>query len=178
MNLKKLREPIPLKWRVQRAFPKGNPTHVIMTGYIDSRDVQDRLDDVCSPAKWMDEYQVINGNLYCGISIEIDHKWITKWDVGVPSKTEREKGEASDAFKRAAVKWGINRVAYQVEQVKLPCKSYGNRPYPVDETGKFLKGQELYDKCNELAEFSDFVLQYENSLEEVDPSEELKSSMT
>jgi len=177
MNLNKLREPIPLKWRVQSAYPKSNPKFVIMTGYIDSRDVQDRLDEVVGPGGWMDEYRVINGNLYCGISIEVDHKWITKWDVGVPSRTEKEKGEASDAFKRAAVKWGINRVAYQVDTVKLPCRVYNNKPFPVDESGKFLKGQELFDECNDKAKFSDFVIEYENSLDKVDPSEETKSSM-
>ena len=178
MNLKKLRRPLPLKWRVQTAFPKSNPNNVMMSAYVDSRDVQDALDDAVGAENWMDEYRLINGNLYCGISINCGQgQWVTKWDVGTPSRTEKEKGEASDAFKRAAVKWGINRTAYQVEPVKLPCKMYGNKPYPVDKTGKFLKGQDLFDECNKLANFNSFVLEYENSLEDADPSEELKSSM-
>jgi hypothetical protein len=38
--------------------------------------------------------------------------WIMKEDVGVESKTEKEKGQASDAFKRACFNWGIGRELY------------------------------------------------------------------
>ena len=39
-------------------------------------------------------------------------EWISKQDVGVESNTEKEKGQASDAFKRACVNWGIGRELY------------------------------------------------------------------
>ena len=53
--------------------------------------------------------------MYCGISIYDNDKkeWITKWDCGVESAFgDKEKGEASDAFKRAGFKWGIGRELY------------------------------------------------------------------
>lgn len=39
-------------------------------------------------------------------------QWVSKQDVGVESNTEKEKGQASDAFKRACVNWGIGRELY------------------------------------------------------------------
>lgn len=53
---------------------------------------------------WQREHKEIKGNLYCGISVWDDEKkqWITRWDCGVESNTEKEKGESSDSFKRAA----------------------------------------------------------------------------
>ena len=52
--------------------------------------------------------------MFCGVSIWDENKkqWITKWDCGVESNTEKEKGEASDSFKRACFNWGIGRELY------------------------------------------------------------------
>lgn len=153
-DLKKLKKPLPLKWRVQSAFPnKINPTHVIMIGYVDSRQVQNLLDDVCGPENWQDEYFDSKGKQFCRIGIKINNEWIWKADSGEPTSRSSSKGETSDAFKRAAVKWGINRMAYEVGEVKLKCKMWGEhdpKPYPVDEYGKFIKGEALFDLCNKL----------------------------
>lgn len=46
---------------------------------------------------------------------DIDNSWVWKWDMGTESDFEEEKGEASDAFKRAAVKWGIGRFLYDIK---------------------------------------------------------------
>lgn len=57
---------------------------------------------------------MIGGNLYCIVSIWDDDKkqWISKMDVGTESYTEKEKGQASDSFKRACVSLGIGRELY------------------------------------------------------------------
>lgn len=151
MSIKNLKRTIPFKWRVQSAIPKANPTHVQMIAYVDARDVAEHLDTIIGAENWQDKYHEVKGVLFCELGIKVDNEWIWKSDCGTPSKTEKEKGESSDAFKRAAVKWGINRDAYRVGMIKLNCKNYGGQNYPCDINGKFLKGEELYKICNDLA---------------------------
>lgn len=154
-KLLELKKTIEFKWRIQSAIPKANPTQVIMIPYIDARDVQDRLDEVIGVSGWQNNFEDVGGHLHCNIGIKIGREWVFKSDRGVQSQTEKEKGEASDAFKRAAVMWGINRDAYQVGTVKLKCRDYNGKPYPCDEAGNFLKGKQLYDTCNKLAKITD-----------------------
>ena len=72
------------------------------------------LDEVYGNLNWQREHKEIKGNLYCGVSIWDEKKaqWITKWDCGVESNTEKEKGESSDSFKRACFNIGIGRERY------------------------------------------------------------------
>lgn len=95
MDLKKLTEPMPYRWRVQTQSDYGAQC----VAYIDSRQVAERLDEAVGPDNWQDEYKVVNGNLYAGVGIwSGDKGWVWKWDCGTESNTEREKGEASDAL--------------------------------------------------------------------------------
>jgi len=166
MNLLELQKPLPLKWRVQRAVPnKDNPTHVILIGYVDARDVQERLDKVCGIANWQTKYYESKNKQFCDIGIFYNEQWVWKGDCGTPSQTEKEKGETSDAFKRAGVQWGINRFAYKVGEVKLNCKLYAGKPYPCDENGNFLKGKALFDTCNKLAKIEEFEIEFDNMFE-------------
>lgn len=82
--------------------------------YKDSRCDKRILDEVFGPLRWKSEYREVKGNLYCAISIwdEDLKQWISKEDCGTESNKEKEKGEASDAFKRAATAWGIGRELY------------------------------------------------------------------
>jgi hypothetical protein len=52
--------------------------------------------------------------LFCTIEIWNDRikQWVKKQDVGTESYTEKEKGEASDSFKRAGFNVGIGRELY------------------------------------------------------------------
>lgn len=73
------------------------------------------LDEIFGKMNWQCEYKEVKGNMYCGISVydEIKSQWITKWDCGVESSFgDKQKGEASDAFKRAGFKWGIGIELY------------------------------------------------------------------
>ena len=72
------------------------------------------LDQVFGPGNWQRTHELINGNLFCTIEIWDDEKaaWVKKQDVGVESNTEKEKGQASDAFKRAGFNVGIGRELY------------------------------------------------------------------
>lgn len=71
------------------------------------------LDEVVGPENWQRSHEVINGNLFCKVSVRSENgEWVSKQDVGTESNTEKEKGQASDAFKRACVNWGIGRELY------------------------------------------------------------------
>lgn len=71
------------------------------------------LDEVVGPENWQRSHEVINGNLFCKVSVRSETgEWVSKQDVGTESNTEKEKGQASDAFKRACVNWGIGRELY------------------------------------------------------------------
>lgn len=82
--------------------------------YKDARVDMRMLDEVFGPTNWKRSHEVINGSLFCTLSIWDSEKkeWISKQDVGTESNTEKEKGQASDAFKRAGFNWGIGRELY------------------------------------------------------------------
>lgn len=103
--------------------------------YVTSRDGQKRLDEKYGPLGWQDRYEVIDGDLYCVISAWDDEKkmWISKEDVGTASYTAKEKGRASDAFKRACVKHGIGRELYTAPFIWIPEKFCNIKP---DKNGK------------------------------------------
>lgn len=106
--------------RVQQISEKG----LTLLLYVTSRDGQKRLDEKYGPLGWQDKYEVIDGDLYCIISAWDEKKkmWISKEDVGTASYTAKEKGRASDAFKRACVKHGIGRELYTAPHIWINAK--------------------------------------------------------
>ena len=82
--------------------------------YKDARVDMKILDEVFGNENWQRSHEVINGNLFCNIEIWDDTKkcWVKKQDVGTESNTEKEKGQASDSFKRAGFNVGIGRELY------------------------------------------------------------------
>ncbi len=82
--------------------------------YKDARADMKILDEVFGPMNWQRKHEVIGGSLYCTVSIynESTNTWVEKMDVGTESHTEKEKGQASDSFKRACVSVGIGRELY------------------------------------------------------------------
>lgn len=130
-NLKKV---IPYKWRVQ-SFSKRKP-QATCVAYIDSRDVQDALDSSCL---WSDRYYSEGGLLFCEITIYADGREYKRTDTGSESNVDKHKGHSSDAFKRAAVKFGVGRFLYDlpIEYVTAnEIKTDSNYPYVVDGSGK------------------------------------------
>lgn len=103
--------------------------------YKDARADMKILDEVFGVMGWQRMHEMIGGNLYCAVSIwDGDKKqWISKMDVGTESYTEKEKGQASDSFKRACVSIGIGRELYTApfiwigaEKVKIEKKADTN----------------------------------------------------
>jgi len=86
--------------------------------YKDARCDMNILDETFGPMKWQRKHELINGNLFCSVGIHFPELgWVWKQDVGVESYTEKEKGQASDAFKRACFNWGIGRELYTAPQM-------------------------------------------------------------
>lgn len=99
-----------IECRIQSVNEKGAVLLLYKTARADMR----ILDEVFGAMNWQRHHEVINGNLFCTISIYDPDKgqWVSKQDCGVPSNTQGEKGEASDAFKRAGFSWGVGRELY------------------------------------------------------------------
>ena len=99
-----------IECRVQKCTEKG----VSILLYKTARTDADLLDETVGPACWANDFKLVDGVLYGGIGVDFDKTgtmtW--KWDAGIESNTEKEKGRASDAFKRAGFKHGIGRELY------------------------------------------------------------------
>lgn len=134
--LEKLQQPIPFSWRVQSRTK--DRSKALCTAYIDARDVMRVLDQHCF---WEVEYKEINGFIFAGIGISLDGAKYWRWDCGQRIENDPQdqmydqagKSAASDAFKRAAVMWGVGRFLYDLEMVSLQCDDKGN---PIDSNGK------------------------------------------
>lgn len=131
--LAQLKNPFPveqIKWRL--GATNKDKTEGIALAYIDSRDVQKRLDEVLGISNWRDYLERVNGGFISGIEIRIDGEWIRRSDAAGETKVEPVKGGASDAFKRAAAKWGVGRYLYYMPNVWVKIKQVGNS-YAIDE---------------------------------------------
>ena len=80
--------------------------------YKDARVDMNILDETFGIENWQRNHEVINGNLFCNVGVKVNEEWTWKQDVGTESNAEKEKGQASDAFKRACFNWGIGRELY------------------------------------------------------------------
>lgn len=89
--------------------------------YKDARCDMRILDEAVGPESWQREPFECKGNLYCRVGIKCGDEWVWKADCGTESNTEAEKGESSDAFKRACVNWGIGRELYSAPKIWIPA---------------------------------------------------------
>lgn len=90
---------------------------------------------------WQNDFKVIDGKMYGGIGIfDKDLKeWIWRWDCGTESNTEAEKGQASDAFKRAGFKWGIGVELYSAPFIWYSCATKRNEKGKYELENRFVK---------------------------------------
>lgn len=124
MDLLQLKKPFrseEIEWRMQQSGVKKDKSYWGMClAYVQNRAIMDRLDDVCGPGKWRNEYKAApEGGILCGISIFLalgnEFDWVTKWDGASNTDIEAVKGGLSNAMKRAAVQWGVGRYLYGLE---------------------------------------------------------------
>lgn len=111
--------------------------------YKDARVDQNILDETVGPMGWKRRHCRENAN--CIVSIWDDDKgqWIEKEDTGTESNTEKEKGLASDSFKRACFNWGIGRELYTAPSIWIKSENCD-----IYENGKDQRGRTKYG-CND-----------------------------
>lgn len=112
--------------------------------YKDARCDMRILDETVGAENWQREHYECKGNLFCrvGININFDkldqpERWVWKSDCGTESRTEAEKGEASDSFKRACFNWGIGRELYTAPFIWIPQTGKdGKENYKLNSKGQ------------------------------------------
>ena len=87
------------------------------------------LDETFGADRWQNDYKILDGKLYGGIGIKFENGWIWRWDCGTESNMEAEKGQASDAFKRAGFKWGIGTELYSAPRIFIPKEKCNIKDY-------------------------------------------------
>lgn len=101
-----------------------NDNGVSLLLYKDARCDARVLDETVGAESWQCRYYEQKGSLFCSVGIQIAFQdgpqWVWKDDCGTPSNMEAEKGEASDAFKRACFKWGLGRELYTAPFIWIP----------------------------------------------------------
>jgi hypothetical protein len=158
----------------------------MLLAYLDARDVMGRLDEVCGPAGWSDSYyETESGRVICDLSIRAGdnekdyHNWVSKADGAGDTSFEGAKGAISDAFKRAAVKWGIGRYLYETEspwieldQGKYIPKNFDGSMYLTSFSSKQLKTK--YYKALKAAAAEDDSLKARETWDEMNTDQQLE----
>lgn len=98
------------------------PNGISLLLYKDARCDQNILDETVGPFNWMRSHSRDNANCTVSIWDEKKQMWVCKEDTGTESKTEAEKGLASDSFKRACFNWGIGRELYSAPFIWISGK--------------------------------------------------------
>lgn len=149
-----------IECRVGQIFQNGGGLSLLL--YKNSRTDGDILDETIGPENWQCSYDVINGQLFCTVSIWDDSKqqWICKQDVGSPSNVEAEKGRSSDALKRACFRWGIGKELYTAPRITIYANNRDGSENCAIKQGKNGKPQ-CYDEFSvERIEILDHQIKY------------------
>ena len=109
MNHFGLLSPDDIECRVQQINAKGLSLLLYKNARVDAQ----KLDLAVGSESWQCKFYECKGTLFCSVGIKTKlGEWVWKDDAGAPSNMESQKGEASDAFKRACFKHGIGRELY------------------------------------------------------------------
>lgn len=113
--------------RVGSVGKKGDGVSLLL--YKDARCDMNLLDEAVGADRWQRKHEVIDGILYCSVGIKFD-EWVWKQDCGTESIAEKDKGKASDSFKRACFNWGIGRELYTAPFMWVTdCEIVNNKCY-------------------------------------------------
>ena len=125
--------------------------------YKDARVDQNILDETVGAMNWQRRHTRDNANCIISIWDTEKKQWIEKEDTGTESFTEKEKGIASDSFKRAAFNWGIGRELYSAPFIWISAenaeiKTGQNSKFQCFD--KFIVEQVLYDDNRNIVALS------------------------
>lgn len=124
--------------------------------YKDARADVRRLNEVCGVFGWKREHVFLDGKNYCTVSLKNPDtgEWVSKQDCGTESNTEAEKGQSSDAFKRACFQFGIGLELYDMPKIyvrldtQYPDFSNWSMSLIYDKVGHFLVGMKILNDKN------------------------------
>ena len=173
--------------QVKQSYDKKTVEAVLLL-YKDARCDMKYLDTLFGITGWKRKHSLIGDRLYCTVEIwdKEKNQWIAKEDVGTESNTEKEKGQASDAFKRACFNIGIGRELYTAPFIKI---TLNEREYKA-ESGKYrtyaaFKVKEIeYDKERQISKliivdrFNNERYTYKQESETVPPKSTTKKELT
>lgn len=125
-----------IDWRV--GSTNKDKTKGMALAYIDARTAMDRLDSICGPGCWQCTYTPAGTIMICNIGVFVEGQWVWKADGAGATDFEGEKGAMSDAFKRAAVRWGIGRYLYDLKAPWVAIEPFGKSYKINDEERKKL----------------------------------------
>jgi hypothetical protein len=148
----RLRAPFPpekVSWRIGQSLRSTGRARAMMLAYIDARDVADRLDEVLGLEGWQNRYSHAEGKTVCEIGIRSNGEWIWRADGAGDTDVEGEKGALSDAFKRAAVRFGIGRYLYDVQTPWVDLDEHGKvKPGELARLAKLLPRPQTVNPVN------------------------------
>lgn len=137
--------------RIQSLSENKNGVGAVVLLYKDARVDMNILDETVGAMNWKRSHELIGDRLYCTISIRDENgEWVSKQDVGTESNTEKEKGQASDSFKRAGFNWGIGRELYSAPFIYIKLRN--------DEVFKDKNG-----KLKTYSKFKVFDIEYDEN---------------
>lgn len=142
--------------RVAQTTERDGKVFVNLLLYKDARVDMKVLDELYGPMNWKRSHQLIGDRLYCTITVRDPEtrEWIEKQDVGTESNTEPEKGQASDAFKRAGFNWGIGRELYTAPTIKVELDNsgyeFGKNGNRIQVWASFHVGTIAYDEAGNI----------------------------
>ena len=132
-------KPSEIECRAQSTYEKVQKILLYKNARVD----MNILDETVGCLNWQRAHEDIKGNLFCGVAIRQGGGWVWKWDCGTESNTEKQKGEASDSFKRACVCWGIGRELYTAPSISInlsekdffngkPCQTFSVKEIEIN----------------------------------------------
>jgi len=128
MNIEDLQKPLPISeidFRVQSINKGGYAT---ILPYKSARVDINRLNSVCGVMGWQRRHTRDNRNCVVSLWDSENKHWVEKEDTGTESNTEKEKGLASDSFKRTCFNIGIGIELYDYPVISVKLKGGGDKP--------------------------------------------------
>lgn len=167
MNFRKLK-PDEIDVKVGSVTSKGYTLLLYKNARVDMA----ILDETVGVENWQRDHKEVKGNLFCGIGLNVNYKdetkeprWIWKWDCGVESAFgDKEKGEASDSFKRAGFNWGIGRELYTSPLIFVSCETNydeAKRVYKIADKDEQKRSQGMrvrYISYNDKGEIDELII--------------------
>lgn len=138
-----------IECRVSQVTAKGCSLLLYKTARVDRAILTEMYGN-----RWQNDFKVIDGKMYGGIAVYDTElkEWLWRWDCGTESNTEKEKGEASDCFKRAGFKWGIGIELYTAPFI------FANVPT------EYNKEKRKYELINKYEKFEVKAITYKNGV--------------